>query len=157
MNASPQDNPLLGAWQLQRWSISYSDGRPDSLPYGADAQGLICYTADGFMSASIARAGRPRLSSESVRSAPVEERLGAFESFFQYAGPYEFRRGPELPTGQQVVHHVVMALNPNFAGTDQVRNVEFDANGVLTLSASDTLPGSTVQRHHRLVWKRAAP
>jgi Lipocalin-like domain len=157
MNASNTANPLLGAWHLQRWSIAYSDGRPDSLPYGADAQGLICYTADGFMSASIARAGRPRLSSESVRSAPVEERLAAFEGFFQYAGPYDVHQGAHLPTGQQVVHHVVMALNPNFVGTDQVRNVEFDAQGLLTLSASDTLPGSNVQRHHRLVWKRAAP
>jgi Lipocalin-like domain len=63
------------------------------------------------------RNGRPRLSSESVRSAP-------------------------LPTGQQVVHHVVMALNPNFVGTDPVRNVAFDAQGLLTLSATDTLPGS---------------
>ncbi len=56
----------------------------------------------------------------------------------------------------QVVHHVVMALNPNFVHTDQVRNVEFDAAGVLTLSASDTVPGSAVARHHRLIWQRPA-
>jgi Lipocalin-like domain len=150
------NNPLLGAWTLLRWSTAYSDGRPDTYPYGENATGLICYTADGHMSASIARAGRPRLSSESVRSAPVEERLAAFESFFQYAGPFELRQGPELPTGQQVIHHVAMALNPNFVGTQQVRHIEFDAEGVLTLSASDTAPGSRVLRHHRLRWKRAS-
>lgn len=147
-------NPLLGSWRLVRWEIAYSDSRPSTLPFGPGAVGLICYTADGHMSASIARADRPVLSSESVRSAPPAERLAAFDSFFQYAGPYELRRDPGLPTGMQVVHHVVMALNPNFLNTDQVRNVEFDAAGVLTLSASDTVPGSAVARHHRLVWQR---
>jgi hypothetical protein len=32
--------------------------------------------------------------------------------------------------------------------------MHFDADGRLTLSASDTLPGSTVLRHHRLQWER---
>ena len=154
-SAACADNPLLGTWTLVRWEILYGDGRPSTLPYGADASGFIMYASDGHMSACIARAGRQRLSSESVRSAPVPERLAAFESYFQYAGPYEIRRGAHLPTGMQVVHHAVMSLNPNFAGSQQVRNVELDPAGVLTLSASDTVPGSVVARHHRLIWKRA--
>ena len=56
----------------------------------------------------------------------------------------------------QVVHRVTHALNPNFVGTEQVRNVDFDADGTLTLSASDLMPGSAVERHHRLRWRRAA-
>lgn len=104
------------------------------------------------MNACIARGGRTRLSSESVRSAPESERLAAFESFFQYAGRYAVRRTPEGK--QQVVHSVTHALNPNFVGTQQVRDMAFAANGELTLSASDTVPGSAVARHHRLVWRR---
>jgi hypothetical protein len=137
--------------------IAYGDGRPDTLPFGDAATGLIVYGPDGFMSAAIARAGRRPLSTESVRSAPEAERLAAFESYFHYAGPYELRRGPALPTGLQVHHHVTMALNPNFVGTTQVRDVAFDAEGRLTLSASDAVPGSAVARHHRLLWRRAAP
>ncbi len=148
------DNPLLGTWTLMRWEISYDDGRPSTLPYGADATGFILYTQDGYMAACIARAGRLRLSSASVRTAPAPERLAAFESYFQYAGPYELRRDGALPTGLQVVHHAAMALNPNFVGTDQVRNVEFDGAGRLTLSASDVVPGTHVARHHRLTWQR---
>ncbi len=53
-------NPLLGSWRLVRWEIAYSDGRPSTLPFGRGAVGLICYTADGHMSASIARAVRQR-------------------------------------------------------------------------------------------------
>ncbi len=145
-------NPLAGCWHLVRWEIAYGDGRPTSYPYGPDATGLIQYTHDGAMAACIARAGRGRLSSDSVRSAPEAERLAAFESYFQYAGTYEVR---EHADRQQVVHHVTHSLNPNFVGTDQVRNMDFAADGTLTLSASDTVPGSDVARHHRLIWRRA--
>ena len=149
--ATSNPNPLPGTWHLRRWDITYSDSRAPSLPYGDKATGLIQYTADGFMSACIARGGRKLLSSDSVRSAPEAERLAAFESYFQYAGPYELR---QIDGALHVVHHVTHALNPNFVGTDQVRRVEIDAAGVLTLSASDTLPGSGVVRHHRLQWAR---
>lgn len=145
------DNPLLGTWHLVRWDISYGDGRPASLPFGADATGLILYTADGTMNACIARGQRPRLSSDSVRSAPEAERLAAFESYFQYAGPYRIRGEAGR---QQVVHRVNHALNPNFVGTEQVRDMAFADDGTLTLSASDTVPGTAVARHHRLIWRR---
>ena len=148
-----QNSPLLGTWHLVRWDITYGDGREPTLPYGDKATGMIAYTADGFMSACIARGGRGKLSSASVRSAPVDERLAAFESYFQYAGPYDING----PVGQQrVTHHVTHSLNPNFVGTQQVRNMTFAADGGLTLSASDTVPGTEVARHHRLVWARKA-
>jgi len=146
-----KDNPLLGTWRLVRWDIRYDDGRPDSLPFGVDANGLITYTADGTMNACVARGQRARLSSDSVRSAPEAERLAAFESYFQYAGPYTLRGEPGR---QQVVHQVTHALNPNFVGTEQVRDVLFASDGTLSLSACDTVPGSAVARHHRLVWRR---
>ncbi len=143
---------LQGVWQLLRWEIAYSDGRPSSFPYGEDAIGLIQYTHDGGMAGTISRRDRPRLSGESVRSVPEAERLAAFESYFSYAGSYETR----VHQGQaQVVHQVDLALNPNFVGSHQVRNVDFAADGGLTLSASDPLPGAPgVMRHHRLVWRR---
>ncbi len=144
-------NPLPGTWHLLRWEISYDDGRRSSFPYGEDATGLILYTHDGSMSACIARAGRQRLSSDSVRSAPEAERLAAFESFFQYAGRYAVQGAPGR---QQVVHTVVQSLNPNFVGTQQVRDMHFGADGSLTLSASDLVPGTQVARHHRLTWSR---
>ena len=147
----PLDNPLLGTWQLARWEITYDDGRAPSLPFGAEATGLILYANDGWMNACIARGGRTRLSSESVRSAPEGECLAAFESFFQYAGLYEIRTNNGQ---QQVVHSVTHSLNPNFVDTQQVRNMTFAPDGGLTLSASDTVPGTEVARHHRLIWSR---
>jgi hypothetical protein len=153
-NTAVTTNPLLGTWHLVRWDITYGDGRPATLPYGEDATGLILYTADGHMSACIGRAGRAPLSSASVRSAPEAERLAAFESWFQYAGPYRLQ--PRPGGGLQVVHTVTHALNPNFVGTEQVRDVHLADDGTLTLSASDVVPGTEVARHHRLRWRRAA-
>lgn len=159
MNPSPHTDTaaavaqrLQGLWELARWEISYSDGRPSTFPYGEDAIGLIQYTHDGGMAATISRRHRPRLSGESVRSVPESERLAAFESYFSYAGSYETR----IHEGQlQVVHRVGMALNPNFIGSEQVRDVTFGAAGDLTLSASDALPSAPgVTRHHRLTWRR---
>ena len=153
-SANNGTNPLLGTWHLVRWDVRYGDGRPSSLPYGPDATGLILYTEDGHMSACIARGNRGRLSSDSVRSAPESERLAAFESYFQYAGRYEICGDAGH---RQVVHTVTQSLNPNFVGTQQVRNMAFARGGQeLTLSASDTVPGTPVARHHRLVWSRGA-
>ena len=153
-STSAGGNPLLGTWHLVRWEIAYGDGRAPTLPFGAQATGLICYTQDGSMNVCIARGGRPRLSSDSVRSAPEAERLAAFESYFQYAGPYEIRGEPGK---QQVVHTVTHSLNANFVGTQQVRNMAFSQDGQLTLSASDSVPGTAVARHHRLIWSRKTP
>lgn len=140
-------NRLIGGWRLVRWRISYSDGRKPSFPYGADAGGLLCYTPDGWMSASIYRAGRKPLSAESVRAAPEAERLAAFESYFSYAGRYVVR-------GDDVVHTVTAALNPNFVGTEQVRRMTFGPDRTLTLSATDLQPGTDVERLHELMWQR---
>jgi hypothetical protein len=149
MQATAKD--LHGVWTLVRWEITYDDGRATTYPFGPDATGLIQYTHDGGMAACIARASREPLSSASVRSAPEIERLNAFESYFQYAGRYEVRQHEGKA---QVVHHVSHALNPNFVGSDQIRNMDFAADGGLTLSASDAVPGSSTLRHHRLIWKR---
>lgn len=140
-------NLLVGGWELVRWEIAYGDGRPPSYPFGPDATGIIVYAPNGVMNASISRRGRKPLSSESTRSAPVEERLAAFESFFSYGGRYRIE-------GDFVIHAVTQALNPNFVGTEQRRKMEFALDGTLTLSATDQVPGTTIARHHRLIWKR---
>jgi hypothetical protein len=78
--------------------------------------------------------------------------MAAFESFFQYAGTFVTR----VQDGKkQVVHNVTHALNPNFVGSQQIRNVALAPDGALTLSASDLIPGTQSLRHHRLIWRRA--
>ena len=141
------ENPLAGGWRLVRWETTYDDGRASTYPFGPDATGIIVYSHDGCMNASISRAGRTPLSSESARTAPAAERLAAYDSFFSYGGRYRI-------DGDHVIHSVTQSQNPGMVGTEQRRLMEFADDGSLTLSASDTVPASHVKRHHRLIWKR---
>ena len=141
---------LLGAWTLVRWQIEI-DGRPSQQPFGEDATGLIVYSADGWMNATIARAGRAPLSATSVRQVPLDEQGAAFESYFNYAGPFSFEAIDGVP---HVRHEVRWSLNPGFVGTTQLRRIAFDGSARLSLSADEPV-GNTVRRH-RLAWHRAA-
>ena len=151
MTTTPPDNPLLGGWHLQQWEITYGDGRKPTLPFGPGASGIIVYAPDGWMNASISRAGRAPLSSESAKTAPVEERLAAFDSFFSYGGRYRLLRENGI---DYVIHSVTQSVNPSLVGTEQKRRMDFGADGSLTLSAGDHVPGTQVSRTHRLTWKR---
>lgn len=142
---------LVGSWHLVRWEVTYGDGRPATLPFGPEATGLIVYGPDGWMNASMSQPRRKPLSTESAKFAPAEERLAAFDSFFSYGGRYTLSREGDA---DYVTHHVTQSVNPSLVGTDQKRRVTFDADGVLTLAADDTVPTTTIARHHRLRWRR---
>lgn len=138
---------LLGAWRLVRWEIVY-DGERHAYPFGELAVGLLTYTADGFMSACIMTAGRPRLSTANPRAAAPAERAAAFDGYFSYAGRYR-------TVGQRVFHDVEIALNPAMTGTVQVRDAR-RVGRMLELSADEPLPTGAC-RQHRLLWQRPRP
>jgi hypothetical protein len=136
---------LSGTWELESWTIGYSDRDEFSYPYGEDPQGLLLYTEDGWMSASISRASRAPLPTDvGFRVMPDAVRAEAFSSYFHYAGRYQVRDG-------DVIHHVAQSLNPNMVGTEQLRHAELDGQ-TLVLSGKDQV-GSTT-RFHSLVWHR---
>lgn len=135
---------LIGAWQLQSWSLVYEDGRPSEHPLGHDAKGLILYTADGHVSATLMRAGR-----QSIGDGGTEARARACDDCFAYAGTYEVR-------GEAVFHTIVVATNPALAGITSTRNILLDLDGRrLTLSGPDFSPDA--RRWQRIVWRRAGP
>jgi len=134
---------LVGAWQLQRWETVYPDGTA-SEPFGPGAVGLLLYTADGWMSASIMAANRARLSSDNPRAAPAAERAAAFDAYFSYGGRWSLDDG-------KLRHEVTVALNPAMVGTVQLREARL-ADRTLTLSAEEAVPGGV--RRHRLSWRR---
>ncbi len=141
--ARPQD--LLGAWQLVGWEITYSDGRPTSYPFGRNPTGLILYTPDGYMSATISRSDRPEMSNPNVRRAPQGEKADSFDSYFHYSGTWRIE-------DNQVIHTVQHSLDPFFVGTDQIRTMELDGS-VLVLAAEITT-ASGAQMHNRITWRR---
>lgn len=139
-----EPSDLVGAWRLKRWETVYPDGSRTE-PFSARAEGLLQYTADGWMSACIMAAGREKLSRANPRAAPARERAAAFDGYFSYAGRWQLRDGV-------VRHDVTLALNPALVGVPQLREARL-AGRSLTLSAAEETAGG--RRVHRLVWTRA--
>ncbi|MEH6634899.1 MAG: lipocalin-like domain-containing protein [Halioglobus sp.] len=138
---------LEGTWQLESWTIGYSDRDDFTYPYGEDPQGLLLYTTDGWMSVSLCRKERARLPQDvSFRKITDEVKAEAFSSYFHYAGRYRVVDG-------DVIHYVSQSLNPNFPGSEQLRHAELDGQ-TLVLSGKDQVGGIT--RFHSLVWHKLA-
>lgn len=136
---------LVGGWQLQSWTIGYSHREDLSYPFGEDPEGLLIYSADGWMSAAISRRNRPRFpDQQSPRKVSMELQAQAYSAYFHYAGRFEVNGG-------DVIHHVTLSLNPDFPGTEQLRHVELDGD-TLVLSGKDQMGEHT--RFHALVWHR---
>ena len=131
---------LLGAWRLESWSLVYEDGRAPEHPLGTDAKGFIMYTADGHVSATLARARR-----QPFTSGDAAEKAQAYDDSFAYAGRYEFRDGT-------VFHSIEVATSPALAGVTSTRHIHLDGDR-LTLTGPDFSPGAP--RSHRIVWRRA--
>jgi Lipocalin-like domain len=136
---------LVGSWQLESWTIGYSDREDFSYPFGENPQGLLIYSEDGWMSAAInGRDRAPFPADISPRSVPQEAVFAAYNSYFHYAGRYRI-------IDADVVHYVSQSLNPNFPGTEQLRHAELDGS-TLVLSGKDQ--AGEVTRFHSLVWHR---
>ena len=136
---------LVGSWTLESWTIGYSDRDDFSYPFGEEPQGLLMYSADGWMSAAIARPDRaPLPEGVSPRRMPQDLQAAAYASYFHYCGRYQLREG-------DVVHYVTQSLNPNFPGSEQLRHAELDGH-TLVLSGKDQV--GEVVRFHSLVWHR---
>lgn len=131
---------LLGAWHLVSWSLVYADGRPPDYPLGDDATGILMYTADGYVSATLMRKTRPA-------GAPANpaEAAAAYAGSFSYAGRFTVREGTAY-------HAIEVSSNAALIGITSTRQIDL-ADGRLTLSGPDFAAGSP--RTQRIVWRRA--
>lgn len=120
---------LIGVWKL----VSYETRKPDGstvTPFGDDVRGLLIYTADGFMSGQVMKAGRPQLSGSYGARGKSEAAVAAFEGYIAYCGRWRV----DAESGE-VIHNVESSLYPNWVGSEQRRGVAFE-DGELVLSAA---------------------
>jgi hypothetical protein len=143
-----QRDSLVGSWCLLHWSIEYPGGRATARPFGADASGLLVYSADGWMSATMSHGVRSALANGPGRAASDESRARAFSEYLSYAGRWELR-------GTDIVHEVEWSLNPALIGTQQLRHARLLGDR-LELIADEIDAASGRQRRHRIAWQRAA-
>jgi hypothetical protein len=139
-----EKSDLLGAWQLESWSIGH-EGRDDvSFPFGENPIGLLLYTSDDWMSVSVCASGRAALPPGLPQSLPDEALADAYRGYFHYAGRFRVR-------GDNVTHYVTQSLDPGFVGSEQQRHVELDGL-TLVLSWRDEVAGEVRFHHH--VWHK---
>ena len=136
---------LVGSWKLISFHSQDSSGRM-AYPFGKDAQGRITYEADGRMAVQLMNPNRPMLASDDPLVTSEAQVRAAFGGYTAYYGTYSVN-----PEEQTIVHHIEVALLPNWVGTDQQRHFEFDGK-YLTLKGPLRLDG--VQGTVSLVWER---
>jgi len=138
---------LLGTWKLLRWTVYDSNSETISEPFGTSPQGLLVYTQEGWMSAAISRSNRALFPAQkSLRSLEPSLLADAYTSYFHYAGPFSVGE-------KSVTHTVAMSHNPNFVGTQQVRQFAFSEDE-LALSGEEIF--GQQRRKHQLRWQRIA-
>ncbi len=136
-----KDN-IIGGWKLVECTMKDCKGNIH-YPYGKTPIGILTYTIDGFMSANIiASRGRNSLIAEGISLNAITEGKAAYVS---YSGTYTLFE-------KSVVHHVKVALIPEWIGGDQKRNMEFK-NNCLILSTDLILEDGSIQSFS-LEWKR---
>ncbi|MBV8169320.1 MAG: lipocalin-like domain-containing protein [Alphaproteobacteria bacterium] len=116
---------LVGAWNLEGWSVESDDGRPREFPLGLAVRGMLLYTPDGRVSATLMGAGKAGAS-------------------FAYAGRYEVR-------GDAVYHSIEVATDPTLVGMTTTRHIAREGD-MLTLSGPDFSAGTG--RTQKIVWRR---
>ena len=142
-------NKLVGAWRLLSYVERDSPGGPSRYPHGDDAQGLIMYTPDGYMSAQIQSSGRPDYDRPVASGGTPEQAAAAALGYLAYSGRYFVDE-----VSGDIRHQATLSLVPNYLGQFHLRHSDLDGDR-LTLSSELTLPdGRTV--YSSLLWERAS-
>ena len=136
---------LAGSWKLISFHSKDSSGQT-AYPFGKDARGRLIYEPDGRMAVQLMNLKRVRFTSDDPMVTSEAEVRAAFDGYTAYYGTYSVN-----PDQQTIVHHIEAALLPNWVGTDQRRDFEFDGK-YLTLKGPLLLGG--VQGTVSLVWER---
>jgi hypothetical protein len=141
-----QQVSLIGTWRLTSVEARYEDSSV-IYPWGPNARGFLIYTQDGYMSAMIMRADRPRFLVSDMLGGSIEEQAQAAQSYLSYGGTYEIQ-------GDKIIHHIEASLFPNWVGEDQVRFVDKLTKDQLMLRTQPYLTGGKIGTGY-LVWYRA--
>ena len=140
-----QKQDLVGAWREVGREFVGADG---SVTPDIPRTSQIMYTPDGYVGVVNTPATRKKVSGEApnmnLDNATAVERAEAVLGVVAYAGHFEI-------DGDMVTHHLYAALNPNLAGTTQLRRATIDGDD-LTLSALPDAEG----KFFRIRWRRAS-
>jgi hypothetical protein len=137
-------HPLIGTWNLVSYTITNAEGTKIAEPFGPNPQGMLIYTANGFMSGHLMSANRSQTGSDLPQKASTEEKVLAFDTYIGYCGTYELQE-------DRVIHHVTTSFFPNWVGTDLIRVMRLD--GDLLVLTAPPVTGKKM-RTVQIIWRR---
>lgn len=139
---------LIGSWRLIDWTVEMEGNRVVK-PFRGRATGVLTYTDEGRMVASLMKTDREPIGTRSFAEAKALERASAAAGYLSYAGTYEI-------VGDQVHHHVDLSLFPDWVGGTQVRHIEWLMNddGSVDLELSTAHAPDERSAVNRLRWHR---
>jgi hypothetical protein len=146
MEAMMKREDLVGVYRQTGEEVVDATGK--LIHSDSNRSSQIMYSADGYVGVVSTPGGRKKPPGAAGRTdlagATPEELVEATRGVTCYAGHYELK-------GDEVHHHVEMALNPGLVGQTMIRRVQFDGPN-LTLSARPDAQGQV----RRILWRRVA-
>jgi hypothetical protein len=134
---------LIGTYQLVSWEHRHESGEVTH-PLGPDAQGVISYSQDGYVSVHIMAKNRKAHAAADLFGGEMTEFKNSATTHLSYCGTFEIQ-------GNEVVHHVSICSFPNWVNSQQRRDWEFK-NGQLLLTAHGVQVGNEKVGAY-LVWQ----
>jgi len=130
------------------WKVFRGDTTIDPHLGPADkCGGLLIYSSDGSMSATLSVKDRPVFTDESLDGGTLEEKAHAYETITCYSGGFDVDEDTHV-----VTHHVRYATFPNFVGRDLRRTCVFEGD-TLKLDTPPMLHGGENLASH-ILWQR---
>jgi Lipocalin-like domain len=138
------------------WRLAAIEGQPPGRPdFYVQPTGIIFYDPSGWMSVQIAnKSDRQPIASSlaGARSATLEAKAAAYDSYLAYYGKYEVDA-----KAQTITHHIEDYTFPGRRGTDNVRWFEFQGANRLALIPVEDGKGGVLNRKnatYKLIWER---
>jgi len=129
-------------------------------PMGPEAQGIIMYTPDGYMSAQLLTPGQKRFDHPEVkeypRSGSTEDWAQVGKNYVGYTGQFYLDEAGD-ESGPMLMHHMRTSSLPSLLGDTQRRLVKIEdrADGrYLVLSLGSPVEVFGEPRMVRVTWKR---
>lgn len=139
---------LIGAWRLADFTMRNSSGAVNAMA-GWEKRGLLLYTADGHMSATLFLRETPlRFHSDQLSAGSEAEKIAAFEAHTAYCGRYTV-------SGDTIFHDVEISLFPNWNGTRQRRAARLTGDALVL--TSPTMAMNDGDWILEATWRRCAP
>ncbi|KIM92926.1 hypothetical protein OIDMADRAFT_62050 [Oidiodendron maius Zn] len=135
---------ILGAWQLLSYRAEPVNGDEPIYPFTKNAQGIVIYSYDGYLSAQLMAPGRVPFHTSDRLAGTEKELADGLRTYMAYSGKFSVYRG--LDGHPRLLHGMQVSSFPNWIGDTQERVAKIEGD-ILILSPADpvSLAGKIVR------------